>query len=212
MIDDQLKLIFVENPKTASYAIKMALMGHDFINTSDQRFATVNHHIPERIKSRYPKVWDEYTSFVVVRNTWDRAHSYFKYMRLYGVAESYQSLSFEEWVDQGCPPPKDNHLKSFINGEGRSDDVLDQMRYIKEVDEVIVLHSFNMTRRNEELQKGFDRVMDKIGKDRIAVPIGNNQGRNGAEVYWDKDTVNKLQELYSEEIAHFGFEAPVLIK
>lgn len=209
MIDDDLKLIFVENPKTGSYAIKMALMGHDFIhNPQDSRFATVSHNIPQRIKSQYPKFWDDYLSFVVVRNTWDRAHSYFTYFRLYGVAKSYQPMTFDEWVADGCPAPEDDHLKSFVNGEGRSDDLLDQMRYIHEVDEVIVLHSFDLTKRNEELQIGFDRVMDRLGRDRISVPIGNSQGRDQEIIHWKKDTIEILREKYGEEINYFGFKAP----
>lgn len=212
MIDDQLKLIFVENSKAGSYAIKMALMGHDFIsNPLDPRFPTVNHNIPDLIKQKFPKAWDEYMSFVIVRNTWDRAHSFFYYYQKYGVAESYASLTFDDWVAEGCPAPKDDHLRSIMRGEGRLDDVLDQMRYIKEVDEVIVLHSSNLNQRNEELQVGFDRVLDKAGIDRIEVPVGNNQGRNEKKVLWKEETIMLLGERYKEEIEYFGFIAPKLI-
>lgn len=209
MLDDNLKLIFVENPKACSYSIKMALMGHDFIkNPRDERFVTVNHKTPDLIKCDFPKAWNDYLSFVVVRNTWDRAHSFFHYTKKYGVAESYQSLTFDDWVAEGCLAPKDDHLRAVMRGEGRLDDVLDQIRYIKDVDHVIVLHSMQLDKRNEELQFGFDRVMEKAGIDRRIVPVGNSQERNGDKVPWKKETISILGERYKEEIDLFGFVAP----
>ncbi len=185
-------------------------MGKIIHNSLDPRVATVNHDIPALIRSKYPEKWLEYTSFVVVRNTWDRAHSFFTFYRNVENSESYKSISFDEWVLANCPPPKEDHLRAFMHGQGRFDDVLCQLRYVKNVDEVIVLHSFDGKKRNIELQNGMDRVCDRIGMNRVIIPTNaNNQGRSTKKIEWKSATVNKLREKYSEEIEKFSFVSPL---
>lgn len=211
MIDDQRKFIFVENPKTATYSIRTALMGKENSNNPyDSRIATINHDIPEIIASKYPKKWRTYTTFVVVRNTWDRAHSFFAFYRNIARSASYQSMDFDEWVAAGCPPPVEDHFRAPMHGEGRFDDVLCQLRYIRGVDEVIVLHSFNHRDRCIELQAGIDRICRLLNITVQPLPIDRNYyGRSAKAIIWKRKTIDQLGVNYEEEIRRFGFQAPL---
>lgn len=210
MIDDQQRLIFVENPKTASSALRKALMGSDYLsNINDPRICTIGHHIPRILKAKYPDKWEIYTSMVVVRNTWDRAHSYFTYTRDLNGANSYKRCSFEEWVKRGCPAASEDHLRALLHGHGLIDDVLDQLRYIEGVDEVIVMDSFDRKVRMEQLSRGLDRMRSKYGIITGVIPENeNNLGRTEKAIPWKRETIDQLYELYQKEIDLFGFKPP----
>ncbi len=210
MIHDLNKLIFVENPKTATYAVKWALLGNDHINAPGVRVVTINHDTPRVIRSKYPLEWNTYLTFVVVRNTWDRAHSFFDYYRRIANSESYQAIDFDEWVAQRCPPPAEDQLRAPMHGEGRFDDVLCQLRFCEGVDEIIVLHSFDHSSRCLELNEGIARVCARAGIAAPSVPGDkNNYGRSEVPVIWKRDTVSRLYDMYEEEIKKFGFRGPM---
>ena len=212
MIDDKRKFIFVENPKTASYSIKRALMGENNIhNPLDPRQATINHHIPMLIKAQNPEKWETYLSFVVVRNTWDRAHSFFQFYRTIAHSTTYQSMSFSEWIAADCPPPKEPHLCSPMHGDGRFDDVLDQTRYIEEVDEIIVLHALSKQEQIRALQTGMNRICKLLGIHSIPIPVdGNNYGRSKQAIIWEKASIEHIHNKYRTEIDLFNFQPPTV--
>lgn len=211
MIDDQQRLIFVENPKTASSALRTALMGSDYLSDfNDPRIRTIGHHIPRILKSKYPDKWETYTSIVVVRNTWDRAHSYFTYTRDFNQANSFKRYSFEEWVKRGCPAAREDHLRAVLRGHGLIDNVLDQLRYIEGVDEVIVMDSFDRKVRMEQLNQGLERMRSKYAIKTGVIPENeNNQGRTEKVIRWKQETIDQLYEQYQKEIDLFGFKPPV---
>ncbi|WP_420387260.1 hypothetical protein [Roseivirga sp.] len=210
MIDDHLKLIFVENPKTGTYSIRKALLGENIHNPLDPRVATFNHEVPEKIRNKHPEKWRDYLSFVVIRNTWDRAYSFFNFYRNIAQSESYKSLSFDEWVAADCPPPREDHLRGPMHREGRFDDVLCQQRYAHDVNQVIVLHSFDVEKRNLELQLGVGRILSRLNRQAAQIPVDSGHHRNpDCTMVWKKETVNKLKNKYAEEIERFGFEKPV---
>jgi len=211
MIDDQRKFIFVENPKTATFSVKHTLLGEEnMFNLQDSRLATINHKTPELIELKYPEKWKSYLKFVVVRNTWDRAHSFFDFYQKIALSESYQTMSFDEWVADGCLPPDEGHLSNPMKGEGRYDDVLCQLRYVHGVDEVIVLHSFDHQERCRELQAGIDRISARLNIALQPIPLdGNNHGRSTRPIVWKQETVDRLAIKYKDEIKRFGFQPPI---
>lgn len=209
MIDDHHRLVFVENPKTATFAVKCALRGHDHFKAPGVRVSSINHDTPRLIKSKHPEEWSSYMTFVVVRNTWDRAHSFFDFYRRIADSESYQAISFDQWVAAGCPPPDEDHLRAPMWGEGRIDDVLCQLRYCQDVDEIIVLRSLDHRCRRRELIEGLARVCRRAGIDPPPIPVDkNNHGRSDQPVIWKRATAQRLLNVYEEEIERFGFEMP----
>ena len=210
MIDHKRKFIFIENPKTATSSLKRALMGDEYLkNPSDPRIGTVNHDIPEVIEAKYPTEWRDYTKFVVVRNTWGRARSFFDFYRDIAGSASYQSMSFDQWVAADTPPPDEDHLRAPMWGEGRMDDVLCQIRYVQGVDEIVVLHGFDHETRCIELRAGIERICELLGISVPAVPADENRSNRQAEpIMWRSETIDRLRLKYQEEIRRFGFQMP----
>lgn len=209
MIDEERQLIFVENPKTATNSVKIALMGRENIyNPLDSRIGTLGHHIPSILKKRYPDQWQNYTSFVVIRNTWDRAYSFFNFYCKTG-ALSYQRVSFDEWVEKGCPPPEESHLRAPMHGWGIFDKPLCQLQYAEEVDEIILLNSFDAAERHHELCIGLNRISTMLNFPLKDVPADTNHSdRVISSEVWSKITVERIAELFSYEIQCFGFTPP----
>ncbi len=213
MIDDQRKFIYVENPKTATTSLKMVFLGEEvLIGSRDPRIASVNHNTPAVIKMNYPEKWEKYLSFVVVRNTWDRARSFFYFYRGIDGCKSYQLMNFDEWVARDCPPPDESHLSAPMHAEGRFDDVLCQLRYVEGVDEVIVLRSYDPLERSKELQAGFDRICGMLNLKTELVPtFGNRNIAVNHRFAWNHETIEYLGFKYKEEIEKFNFSPPTIV-
>jgi hypothetical protein len=211
MIDDTNRLVFVESPKTGSLAIKVALRGPDHQNAAGVRPESCNHANARMLRARHPAEWRSYLTFVCVRNTWDRARSFFEYHRDRAAAASYAATTFDDWVAAGCPPPDEPHLRDFFWKTGRFDDTLDQLRYVDGVDEIIVLHASDFGTRAREVQAGLDRVCARAGLTPPQIPHDrNNFGRSHEPVTWSRETIERLADRYREEIRIFGFEPPLL--
>lgn len=210
VIDDFYQYIFLENPKAASYSVKHALMGEQNVHSPyDVRMGSVNHKLPSEIQQQYPEKWVSYHSFTVVRNTWDRAKSFFEFYRNKVCSESYQTLSFDEWIMLGCPPPKESFLRSNIRISSQDSLILCQLRYTIGVDEIILLPSYDPLARHKELLAGLIYVADKFGFPLHPLPVDkNNSGRTQQQTDWNHQTVAKIHDMYREEIERFGFKAP----
>lgn len=187
-------------------------MGKENIyNPLDPRISTLGHQTPEIIQKRYSDKWERYTSFVVVRNTWDRALSFFTFYRKVLQSESYQAISFDEWVAKGCPAPDESHHRSPMHSWGIFDNPLCQLQYINGVDEIIKLHSFDPAIRHQELCSGLTRISSLMGFSLKPIPSdANSSGRSDIPHLWKKDTVERIRELYKEEINHLQFLPPAL--
>ncbi|MAC47300.1 MAG: hypothetical protein CMI12_10665 [Oceanospirillum sp.] len=211
MIDDQRRLIFVENPKTATNSVKAALMGKENIfNPYDPRIGTQGHHIPAILQRRYPTQWQDYTSLVVVRNTWDRAYSFFNFYTKVAGAESYEAMGFEQWVEKGCPPPKEGQLRASMHSWGIFDKPLCQLRYAEGVDEVVVLHSLDAAKRHQELTDGLNKISQSLDFPLQELPAdSNHSNRSVSTEIWRKETVERIGKLFAQEIEYFGFQPPV---
>lgn len=211
MIDDKTKLIFVENPKSASSAVKQALTGVELITFDDPRIATINHSVPAEIATKYPQKWRDYHSFVVVRNTWDRALSFFRFYTDTLKEESYQKYTFDEWVALGCPAPKQSAYRAILPFSDEGKHVLCQMQYVEGVEHVIVLHSFEPLIRARQLR---EQLMALAGKLKFSLfPVRhdvNKSTRQPAKECWTAASVANIAMQFEDEINYFGFEPPEL--
>ncbi|GEM_PF-4590497 len=209
MIDYERELIFVENPKAASHSITSSLLGNiQLHNNSDKRIGTINHNTPSRIKKAYPKEWNTFNSFVIVRNTWERAVSFFNFYKNIAESEYYKSLTFDLWVQLGFPPPKEDHLRAPMHGEGRFDNVLCQLRYAEDVDEVVILNESNKKKRGQILQKEIERIFSNWNLPPIVIGSYGSHHDTTAPHKWQEPTIEKIQKVYSKEIERFGFTPP----
>jgi len=69
-ISNELELIFIHIPKNAGTAIT---------NSKTAKFFSGGHQSAKEIMNQYPKEWNQYFKFAVVRNPWDRVVSNYEY-------------------------------------------------------------------------------------------------------------------------------------
>ncbi len=211
MIDDNYKYIFVENPKTASFAVKKALMAGHVANPDDYRIATVNHFTPRQIEQSYPEKWRDYRSFVVVRNTWDRLLSFFNYYGVQIPSESLESFTFDTWVEAGCPAPTEDHILPGLPEKRPGTHMLCQLQYTEGVDQIIQLHSPDPVNRSTELNNALDDLAKKWDFPLQPVSHGINATRSeGLPEAWTRQSVELIASQFAEEISTFNFQPPAV--
>jgi hypothetical protein len=209
MIDDNTKLILVENPKSASAALKQMLTGNVFHDSSDPRTASMNHQLPSEIKRRYPDKWRDYNSFVVVRNSWDRTLSFFTYHGVLFQEPSLQGYDFDSWVAAGLPQATEEHVQIHYPEKNGGNHYLSQIEYTEEVDKVICLHSFDPLIRARELERAVTALSLEWGFPVHPVEKHINASRIGPEMMsWTEENVAIIGELFADEITRFGFQPP----
>lgn len=93
-ISHEHKLFLIHVPKTAGTSIQETL-----------KMDYAGHHTPQQLKKKFPKEWETYKKFAVIRNPWDRMVSNYYYI----LAEK----SF--WFDNISPMSKQT-IRPKVNG------------------------------------------------------------------------------------------------
>lgn len=211
MIDDNTRLILIENPKSASSALKQILTGNSYHDSGDPRTATMNHDLPGKIKKRYPDKWRGYRSFVVVRNTWDRVLSFFAYHAVLIPEPSLQNYNFDSWVAAGLPRPTEAHIQHHYCDKYNGNHFLSQVQYTEEVDKVICLHSFDPVVRAKELEEALKALSQAWGFSIYPVQYNVNATRTSVDsMCWSEETVATINKIFEDEISLFSFQPPVV--
>ena len=209
MIDDNTKVIFIENPKSASTAVRRAMTGVVHMGLDDPRVGTVSHQVPAIIAKKYPQQWLAYRSFVVVRNTWDRALSIFRFYARSLNAESYQKYNFDSWVNAGCPPPEETIHRAILPYPENGEHPFSQLQYARNVDHVITLHSADPVNRAQQLQQALVSLAQQWQFSLFPVSYDiNHSARQSVSERWTSESIATIGQLFNEEINCFGFQAP----
>jgi len=122
MISHKYKCIFIHIPKTAGSSIEVALDREEKTNKGDIDEATGEHIMVTTGKEKHlnvkecrtfygHRIWQEYFKFTVVRNPWDRIHSWWWNRK--EIAKVI-SLSFAEYIHGICNPPLIVKLKPIF--------------------------------------------------------------------------------------------------
>ena len=94
MIIQEPKLIFIHIPKNAGTSIESIFKPYIRLNNLVDRHAPIND-----IKSKLPSIYKKYTKFAVVRNPYDRATSYYSYLKEYNkLFRAPWNISFIDWL------------------------------------------------------------------------------------------------------------------
>lgn len=200
MIDHEHQLIFLANRKTASVSIKEAMQGPQHAKSCDVEPGSCNHKTGAVISREYPELFATYHKFTVVRNSFDRAASYFHYHQSAPHLKNrkyYRGLSFGNWIRRGCPAP--HQLKALMQSEGCADDALDQLRYADYADTVL---------RFENLESGWRTFARNHFIAENELPRRNDFHRPPAE--WTPELVEIFAAKYAAEIKRFEFSEPLV--
>lgn len=178
------KIIFIHIPKNAGTAI-----------TNGLDMTDIGHHYPNYYKTKYPKEWDTFVKFAVIRNPWDRVVSNYEYARLKksywhsseGNSKHFdydllKNLSFKECVSILYTN------KTKLRHQGWSN----QTDYLK-IDGKIIedINLINFENLIEEIKNLTNiEIKEKV----------NSSNHQDYKNYYDIDLINKISEVYYEDI------------
>ena len=198
IIDDNLKIIFVPQQKTASSSIICVLMlspnrdhkTHENLNKYIQSKTGKNydgHHVPLfELKNVYPKVYEnksEYFKFGFTRNPWERLVSAWKYAFVSTRISCYGKVSFRKFIKE--------YTIVWLGVEMNTLDFCD---------------GFDFIGRFENLQEDFYKICDKIGIPQQKLPHINKSKRKHYTEYYDEETKEIVAKKYAKDIEYFGYK------
>jgi hypothetical protein len=196
IINDENGYIFVHIPRTSGTHLYQCLSGEKHDNLE------YGHIFARKVKNIFPDQWDKYYTFSIVRNDFDRLHSWWYNRRhLRGTID----CTFEEWLLRDPIPVIDIHANwdnydMWSNGAQRTSQlewIYDNQRNLL-VDHIV---------RYEDLKEGLDVVGKAIGVDFSKMPRhgpNNSVNRDYKKAY--TPTMIKFVETYHwESLNQFGY-------
>ena len=200
--------IFIHIPKTAGTSIERCLLQNNLINVGkkwlqgkidSQEFEQYNysnrywHHLNSyEVKQIIgQEKWSKYFKFAFVRNPWDRAVSFYFYMK--ESVENPNSLSFgktypntfEDWVKKGNLPP--DQQSQITNEEGK----------------IMV----DFVGRFENLVDDFNFVSTQIKFTQLKLDHFKKTSRKNYKQYYDKEEIRQIiTNKYRKDIDLFKYK------
>ena len=209
MISFDKKIIFIHLPKTGGYSIKRILneyspdtlkggfptlfdeTGKNGMRMWDNRTSKqIMHPDVEFYEMNYPDIYDDFTKFTVVRNPWDRLHSYVM------------------WLNKGVFD-RDKFMKALnfnMNGWFGTPYDISQIDLLKNSDgDVEVDLVFKYDNFKEELKKFFDSRSIECG-DLLDVKINSVSKSGHYSADYDEEMIELVRKVNAEEIEYFDFK------
>lgn len=143
----------------------------------------------------FQEKYKNYLVFTIVRNPWDRFVSGWKY------CPSTKSKPIQEVIHN---LPKHNSGLPLIHPNNHDYIHLTRTQYsfIQKDDKIVP----DVIIRFENLQEDFDKLCDKIGKQRVKFPkLNTTKHSHYREYFKDKNVIDKFNELYKIDIEKFNY-------
>lgn len=197
MIIHSNKLIFLHIPKTGGTSIENMLCPkplNPFVFNKYWMFGLVDNQYSQHFNYTNIQKYcntdiSDYFIFAVVRNTWDRLVSAYKYL--------YENLDFEKFITNKCIALQQKRLT-------QTDHFNTQMAFIKNEAGKIVPDFIG---RFENLQTDFDYMCDiNHLKKKKLYTINKSNNKKHYSLYYTDKTRDLVNETYREEIEFFDFK------
>lgn len=189
IISHKFKIIFIHIYKTAGSYIKTLL------TKLDHKIETFEPHLTAKDAKLIvdPHIWNTYTKFCVVRNSWDWQVSYYHYVRGKPKNKEHvilQNQSFKEyllWRKSNIPQT--------------------QLDFILDNDDVCLIDNIiNFDDLNNDLIQFFKNKCNHDITHHISYKKQNVSKRNeDYTVYYDDFCKNLIYEMYKQDIQYFKF-------
>jgi hypothetical protein len=200
MICHRQRLVFVHLRRTAGNSIEAALGG---ILLFDRWFRPTDawdnrlhrgrswykrdrrghriHATAAEIRARYPREFDRYFKFTIVRNPWAQMAS------LYGRLHPHDApcAGFRDWLRGFALLPGTVPQVSLCDDAGRC--------------------LVDFVGRFERLQEDFDTACDRAGIPRRGLPRTNPGGGPALAAVYDDECRDRVARLFAADIARFGY-------
>ena len=207
MVFHQHRCIHVHVPKTAGQAIKRCLgegLFNNVVFPVHEPSAGINgeHLTAIEMRSHDPDgLWEQYFSFAIVRNPWDRMVSEF-FWRQRMAPRRVSFPDFEMFLDAV------EHGWDFEDTDLRH--TLPQKSFVTDSEGRLLVDFLG---RHENLHEDPLNVLEKLVLQRQPLPMVNNQyGREHYSCYYTPAARDQVARLFKDDITFFGyeFEAEVL--
>jgi len=159
----------------------------------DKNSIRIDGHIEAKLaKFKYPNIWNEYTTFCVVRNSWDWQISLFHYMK-------YTTHHYQYHI------VKNMNVNDYLLW--RKNDLHQQLDFIMDHDgKKIIDYIIPFDNLNENLVDFFKKIY-KINISKILPPKKINYSKRNSNYrsYYNNFTKKLVQEMHLPDIEYFGF-------
>ena len=232
MISHDLKCIFFHVTRTAGKSVEEKIFCTPPVYGSSDHSAPNDSLLNKSITQ---DEFDEYFKFAFVRNTWDRVlssftHSHEYRYNIYGKSFIEIRKLFKEYVfnlpkpylENGVWLPKETPVRTqlhwtTLNGKGCLDFIgsfenLNQdfnkirnklLSNIDDLDNDTLINTNKEIYTNNKNCITKSKFIELISGD---LPHHNSSNRKPHSLYYDKDTINHVNEIFEDEINYFNFK------
>lgn len=186
------KAIFVHIPKTAGISLVKTIYGDNIERGGHRKFTHISKLMPGSM--------NDFFTFTIVRNPWDRLYSAYKFMMNGGINQHDENAfklhlssinSFEEFVMNWLSEDNLKHIIHFYP----------QSWFLKNNSGNIELDFIG---RFEHLSSDFTEIAKKIGVDSKLKHL--NKGKNGSyKTVYTQEMKEKVTMIYKEDIERFNY-------
>jgi hypothetical protein len=218
------KFIYIKSLKTAGTSVEAALSKHcsgsdivtplgnyrhnrnekgEFIHRSMNAVDYQQHDNALTIRSKVPaEIWNNFFKFSITRNPWDRAVSYFYWVKRQDPAIKPRKR-FYHYL--GIPTNELIQLKKLFTEFLKSDDFVNNDRFYIIDDQLCV----DFVIRYENLSEDLMEACKKVGLPSFDLPhlkTGFRQKRHHYSEYFDKESKAIVAEKHKNDLRFFGYE------
>lgn len=194
MILSDKQLIFVHIRKTGGLSVEAAFCwggswkGKKFNVDFNVKSAEERHFTSTEIRQAYPKEWEDYVTFAIVRNPFDRLLSMYMYLKDFKwypeAMKDANRLQFNEWVLQ---------ILKIVPPEAL---LIPQCDYLKEdIDHIFRFEEFHEV---EKFLQGYGVVH---GLHRL-----NGTSHGSYREYYDDASREFVEKIYNKDLVRFEYE------
>ena len=177
MIIQEHKAIFIHIPKNAGTSIEALFANSSFIV---QPYKHANIH---EIKKKFPKVYDSYRKFTIIRNPYDKMVSWYFYLKKQ-MDVDYDVLEFSEWVKEPSKLWHANDPAYFLDPQHTW------------VDDTVALIKY----------ENLDAELNQFFGKEINLPVTNKSDHNHFSDYYDEDSSNVIYNRYKEDFKKYNYK------
>ncbi len=215
LISTSHKFIFVHVPKSAGSSVTAVLQPYCLpknrtlwrrlssflpLRENVRKVYFRQHDTAAKIRAKLgPEVFDEFTSFAIVRNPFDHAVSLFEFLKMQTARNSGRvaaGLNFKEFMQLRSKPQRFALEESPLKMVDQASRLVDRHGKIIVTD---VLHL-------EKLADEFQVLCAKLGLPPIGMAVKNASKRLAIEKYYDAAAVALVQSHYARDFALFGYD------
>ena len=185
MINHDHKCIFIHIPKTGGTSIAKALD------------ITRNHKLGKELKKEYNSYWNDYTTFSVVRNPWDRMVSlYFYYKKNNEIINLH--------IKNDIPSTFSNFIHEFNEKRRRwyTTFYQHQANWVYDDEENLLV---DYVCRFENLNKDVGEIFNKIGINKT-LSHERKSVHEHYKTYYNEETIEIVRNLFEKDIILFDYE------